>query len=291
MLDDDDRWRTVTELCNELKRSIGVVIIIVGQLLALHLLGLRNACNMWPHRYIKRRTLMRVFAIAKLSHAIAIDRKHVRKQLLLIGKGKPLADHAVIGSSGRIGFRSAFAAEVITGFAVAFLKLGNKVIIIGWVGQDRNKRMVLGRAAHHGRTANIDIFDNFIARGTLGYRFSKGVQVHHHKVDCANPMLHHRGSMFGVIAHRQQATMHHWMQRLDPPVHHFRKASQLANILHRQASSTKRFCRPARRHQFNMPRRERVAKLNQSSLVGHRQQGPFNDDVLHILILNGAVAS
>ena len=82
-------------------------------------------------------------------------------------------------------------------------------------------------------------------------------------------VLGHRGGMFGIIAHREQAAMHHRVQRLHAAVHHLGKAGQLANVLHHKASGAERFGGPARRHQFNMPRRQRMAKLHQSSLVRH----------------------
>ena len=56
--------------------------------------------------------------------------------------------------------------------------------------------------------------------------------------------------------------MHHGVKRLDAAVHHFGKAGQFANVLHRQASGTERFCGAASRYQFDMPCRERMAKLN-----------------------------
>ena len=68
---------------------------------------------------------------------------------MLIGKGEPLADHAVIGSGCRIGLGRTFAAEVIAGSATRFFQLGNQIVIIGGIGDDGDKGMVLGRAAHH----------------------------------------------------------------------------------------------------------------------------------------------
>ena len=204
---------------------------------------------------------MRVFAIAQFGGAVAIDRKHVRKQLLLIGKGEPLADHTVISRRCRIGFCRTFAAEVIAGFAVAFLQLGNQGIIIGRIGQDRHKGVVFGCATDHRRPANVDILDDFIARCAFGHRLRKRIEVHHHKVDGANMVLGHGGDVFGIIAHREEAAMHHRMQCLDAAVHHLGKASKLADVLHRQASGTERFGRPARRHQFDMARRQRMAQL------------------------------
>ena len=128
--------------------------------------------------------------------------------------------------------------------------------------------MVFGGATHHRWSANVYILNDFITRRAFGHRLGKGIKIYDHKVDGANMMFGHCGGMFGIIAHRKQTAMHHRMQCLHAAVHHLGKARQLAYVLYGQASGAERFGGPARRHQFNMPRRQRMAKLHQSSLVG-----------------------
>ena len=154
---------------------------------------------------------MRVFAIAQFGLAISVHRKHIREQLLLIRKSEPLADHAVICCGRRIGFGRTFTAEVIACFAAAFFQLRDQIVIIGWVGQDRDICVVLRGAAHHRRPANVDILDNFIARGTLRHGLRKGIKVHDDKVDCANIMFFHRCCVFGIVAYSEQSAMHFGM--------------------------------------------------------------------------------
>ena len=85
--------------------------------------------------------------------------------------------------------------------------------------------------------------------------------------------------------------MHLGMQGLHAAVHHFGKARQLANIFHRQTSVAQGLCRAACRHQFDMPRREGMAQFDKAGFIRNRQKGPFDYDVFHVLILNGAIAS
>jgi hypothetical protein len=67
------------------------------------------------------------------------------------------------------------------------------------------------------------------------------------------------------------------MQRLDPPVHHFRKTGQLGNILHRQTLLAKKPRRPARADQFDPEFLMQPArKFHQSGLVGNRNQRTFH---------------
>ena len=84
-------------------------------------------------------------------------------------------------------------------------------------------------------------------------------------------MFGHRGGMFGIVTHRQQAAMHHRMQCLNAAVHHFGKARELANVLDCQTRRTQRFGGATCGYQFHMTRSQCVAKFNQPSLVGHRQ--------------------
>ena len=175
---------------------------------------------------------MRIFAVAQLGHAVTVDRQHIREKLVLIGKGKPLADHAVIRSGRRIGFGGHCPAEVIAGRPALFFHFGDQRVIIGRVGDDGYKSMVLCCRPHHRWPADIDILDNFVARRSAHHRLHKRVEVDHHKVDCADPTFFHRSDMFCIVAHGKQTAMHIGVQGLYSPVHHFGKAGQFANILH-----------------------------------------------------------
>ncbi len=157
-----------------------------------------------------------------------------------------MADHAVIGGGRRIGLGRTFAAEIIACAAARFFHLGDQIVIIGGIGDDGDKGVVLCRAPHHRRSADIDILDNLVAACALGYGGGKGIEIDDHQIDRANLMLLHRRCMFGIIAHREQAAMDLWVQRLHPPVHHFGKAGQLADVHHLQPGIAQGFGRPAR---------------------------------------------
>ena len=221
--------------------------------------------------HIQCRALMRVFAIAQFGFAISVHGKHIGEQLLLICKSEPLADHAVICCGRRIGFGRTFTAEVIACFAAAFLQLRDQIIIIGWVGQDRDICVVLRGAAHHRRSTDVDILDDVIARGTLRHGLRKGIKVHDDKVDCANVMFFHRRCVFGIVANGKQSAMHFGMQRFDAAVHHFGKACKLANVLHLKPCITQRLGGTTGGDQFDMARGQSMSKFNQSRLVRNGQ--------------------
>ena len=129
--------------------------------------------------------------------------------------------------------------------------------------------MVLRRAPHHRRAADIDILDDFVAARALGHGLRKRIEIDHHQVDGADAMFLHRRQMFGIVAHRQQPAMHFGMQRLHPPVHHFGKAGEFADIHDLQPGCAKRFCSATSRDQFDMPRYQRMTQFDQPRLVRH----------------------
>ena len=63
MLDDNGCRNGRIKFCDTLKRGVSVIDIVVGELLALQLTRRRNTRALF-RRAIKRRRLMRVFAVA-----------------------------------------------------------------------------------------------------------------------------------------------------------------------------------------------------------------------------------
>ena len=57
-------------------------------------------------------------------------------------------------------------------------------VVVGGRGHDRNVLKILGRRAHHRRSADVDVFDDVLeVHARLGGRLLKGVEIHHHHVD------------------------------------------------------------------------------------------------------------
>ena len=149
--------------------------------------------------------------------------------LALVGEGEPAGDHRVIGGGQRIGLGRQLAAEGEVGAAMP-LELAKQFGIVGGVGDDRDKFMVLGRRADHRRAADVDILDDLVARRALRDGRLERVEVDDDQVDRADAMRLHRRDMFGIVAHREQAAMDLRVERLHPAVHHLRKAGKFANV-------------------------------------------------------------
>ena len=67
--------------------------------------------------------------------------------------------------------------------------------------------------------------------------------------------------------------MHFRMQRLDAAVHHLGKAGELGHVADLEPGGGKRLGGAAGRNQFHAVAAERARELDQSGLVGHRDQG------------------
>ena len=110
------------------------------------------------------------------------------------------------------------------------IQCGNDLAIIGRVAHHSDKFMVLGRCPQHGRSANIDGFDQ-CGRiiGARQLRF-KRVEIDGDEIDIFDPLFTHCGQMRIIVAPCQQAAMDMRMQRLYAPVHDFGKAGDIRYI-------------------------------------------------------------
>ena len=85
---------------------------------------------------------------------------------------------------------------------------------------------ILSRRADHGRSANIDIFNQFLKmHARLGCGFFKCIKIHHHHVDRLDAVLGDRRAMRGIFATVQNPPVDFGMQRFHPPIQHLWKSS------------------------------------------------------------------
>ncbi len=284
MLDDGDGRPAAGKFAHQFQRRIGIVVVVVGQLLALHLPRLRHAGRGRAARDIDRRRLVRVLAIAQLVPAGEGHRQRLgelrRLQRLCpqrvrkgIGEGEPAGDGGVIGCGASIGLARHAHAERKAG-AACVAHLGQQFVVIGRVCQDGHEIVVLGRGTDHGRAADIDVLDDLLTRAAARHGLLKGIEVDHKQVDRADRMGLHRRHVLGIVAHSQQAAVNQRVERLDPAVHHLGKAGDLRNVLHRQAGIADRLCRAAGRDQLHAHARKGRSQFDNTALVGHRKECP-----------------
>ena len=186
--------------------------------------------------------------------------------------GEPGGDGCVIGRRAGIGpARQGPAQGQARG--PLHLQFRQHCLQVLQLGTDRDIGMVLGRRADHGRSADIDVLDGVGGVRPAGNSLLEGVEVDVDEVDSANAVLGHGGGVGRSVAHAQQAAVHRRVQCLDPPVHHFREAGQVRDVLHRQARSGDGRPGAAGGDQLDPQPGQGLGRLDQAGLVRHRDQG------------------
>jgi hypothetical protein len=239
-------------------------------------------CSACADRGVKRRLLVRVLAVAQLRQLAAVDREHLREALPLVRKGKPLADHGIVGGCG---------SECLCRHALAEGERGGPVVpgqfldqhrVIGQVGDDGDEGVVLAGGADHRRAADVDVLDDLIPPGPAGHRLLERVEVGDEQVDRADLMRFHRGGMLRVVAHGEQAAMDQRVQRLHAAVHHLGEAGDVGHVAHLQAGIAQGAGGAAGGDQLHPALGETGGEFDHAALVGHRQQRAPDRHLGHI---------
>lgn len=144
-------------------------------------------------------------------------------------------------------------------------------------------RLFFGRAAQHGRAADIDVFYGvFKAAIGLGDRRFEGVEIHHHHVDRFDAVLLHLGHVRGVVAHAEQAAVHLGVQGLHPAIEHLGKTGVFRNILDRNTFLPQQVGRAARRKDLDPEIRQFPGKSDDTGFIRNTDQRALDDG--HILL-------
>ena len=132
--------------------------------------------------------------------------------------------------------------------------------------------VVLGRGADHGGAADVDILDARLEIGVARDRRLERIEIDHEEIDRPDAVRAHGCGVIGIVADREQPAMDRGMQRLDPAVHHFRKAGEIGDVEHGQAGLRQRLARTAGRDQLDSALRQRPREIHEAGLVGNGKQ-------------------
>src|SRR3954447_25100259 len=250
----DDRNSSFRYVLNQVPCRLGIHVIIKGHFFAMELYRTANAVK--QTHLIKSRSLMGVLAVAEICHFREIKDYIVGKAVTLwnlVGIIIILEEHKRTERVEWFEFFEIFVAklirevggdrQVITGGprkgkccqplsrlerkrSTVSIKLFCYLRIKFRIGNHGHVTPILGRRTYHRRSADIDIFNRFYKRYTiLGNSFLERVKIYHNKIDRLDLMLLHRRDMFIVVPQGKKGTVDLWMERLDPAIHHLRKAS------------------------------------------------------------------
>ena len=233
------------ELGDQLVGRVGVVEIVVGERLALHLRGGGDAEALLA-RAVERGRLMRVLAIAQRLGQPADDGARLRRRLAEPA-GKPRGDRRVVGRGAGEGARRQRLPQRTRRRAAMRVHLGDHQRVVGGVDHDRDAVVVLGPGADHGRPADVDGLDAGGEIRAAGHRLLERIEIGGQEVDRVDRMIGERLEMRLVLAQREQPAMDLRMQRLDPPIHHLRQAGDLGDVDHLDAGLAQQLGRAAGR--------------------------------------------
>ena len=218
--------------------GISVSDVVVRQFFALQLTRCHQRAGRGFGIPVKRRQLVRVLAITQVLQfdeaAIGLRRKQAALFGSQIQRRQIVADGAVVHADaverGHRQFEACALAQ-----ALVFAPFVDDSLVLRRIGQHRHMLPVFSGAAHHGRTAYVDVFNRIIQRAIgHGHRGFKRIEVDHQQVDSFNAVVLQSLHVGRHITPRQQAAVHLGVQGFDSAIQHFRKPGQVGDFAHRQ---------------------------------------------------------
>ena len=143
-------------------------------------------------------------------------------------------------------------------------------------GHDRDRGMVLGGRAHHGRPTDVDLLDARIEGGARGNGVSKGIQVAHHQVEGGDLEGGELLAVAGLALVGKDAGMDEGVQGLHPPLEHLGEARDGFHGGDGDSGGADAFGRRTRGNNLHTGSAERTREILQSRLVVDRDQGTPN---------------
>ena len=108
--------------------------------------------------------------------------------------------------------------------------------VVGGSTIDRDAIVILGRGAHHRRTADVDVLDRVLVRAVrLSRRSRERIEIDDQQVDRLDAVRRHDRVVDAAAA--EQAAVHLRMQRLDAAVHDLGKAGVAGDLGDRHAAA------------------------------------------------------
>ena len=177
----DDRDAGVVVVVRGPPGGVGVDVVVVGHLLAVQLLGVREP---GAEAAVERGALVRVLAVAQHVGALPARAHPGREDRVLVGRehaAHPGGDGDVVGRG--VPERRGRQLLPLGEGEAAGAHGGEHVGVAGRVDDDGDRRVVLRRGPHHRRAADVDLLDALVGAGAGGDGLGERVEVHHDEVE------------------------------------------------------------------------------------------------------------
>jgi len=198
---------------------------------------------------------------------------------LVVGveRGEPVGDGPVVARGMHEGFLGQREARGGGDCAAVGLHLGNDDGVVGRFDDNRAAALfvavVLRRGAHHGRAADVDVFDGVRQRAVLLCDgLLEGVEVDDDQVDGRYAVLFHRRRVPGVAADAEDAAMHLRMQGLDAAVEHLGETGVVGHVGDGEAGIAQQLGRAAGGEQLDAEGGEFAREIDRAVLVGNADE-------------------
>ena len=267
----DDASRLVLPFRRQIPGRFHVDDIVVREFFPVELARRRDTARCF-RIFVKRRFLMRIFPIAQLLDFCVRHGQHVRHFALARRDflRQEIRDGTIVEPRMQIRFLRKGEPEIF--IERPGIHPGNNFFVLRRIDDNRHIFVILRRRAHHGRPADIDIFDGFFQRDAgLGNRFPERIQIDADEINADDAVLFHRGDMRRIVADGQNPAVNFRMQRLHTPVHHLRKSRHIGHGHDRNAGLGNGFHRAAGGNEGDAARVKRFGEIDDSRLVGNAQ--------------------
>ena len=102
--------------------------------------------------------------------------------------------------------------------------------VVGGIDHHRDRGVVLGRGADHGRAADVDVLDAVFESAHPGDGRLEGVEVDHQQIDRLDAVRLGGAGVLGVAADGEEAAVDLGVKGLDPAVHHLGEAGEGGDV-------------------------------------------------------------
>ncbi len=269
------------ERAHAFQRGVGVGDVVERHLLALDLGGVGDGRRARAGGLVECRALVGVLPVP---HGVALHEREVQDLGQRLG-GLRLpcqiaGDETVVARGVREHLGGQMPAHVRGDAGGVFQGLDHDPVV-GTVDHRQHVLVILGRRAQHRRSPDIDLFHDLrkacacVAAGAF-----EGVEVHHQKVDDADPGVPHGHAVVRAVRPSEQAAMDARVQGLQASVEHLREAGVGRDLHDRDPRVLQECRRAAGRKDLHARLMERAGKIDDAGLIRHADERSFHDNSL-----------
>ena len=136
---------------------------------------------------------------------------------------------------------------------------------------------ILGGGADHGRSADVDVLDEFFeVYARFGGSFFEGVEIHYHHVDGLNAMFGHRARCAGIFAAMQNTAMDFRVQRFDTAIEHFGEAGEVGDVFDFDSGVAQELGGSASGDELDAEIGELTGEIGKAGFVGYAEDGALD---------------